>query len=239
MTEFFSKTTTNITSSLLQLTILNIEKNMAATKVFESFDLVENILTKIDDIPYIAGARYISKVFNEVGKSVYEKKHTAKSSEVKDYLFTIHNNVQKYIIDTGLIADRYNISTVREYNIQMLSMLHVLHDIYVIDWTSYLHMDMDQFWKDLLIVDKGVSSFYRFPNCVETCKDFVGGEFLGDILSLLHVYNADIFTVAELKRIARMKGIPNCSGMKRSKLVKLLTHPEDDIYVYDPIESEE
>lgn len=203
---------------------------MAVAKVFQSLDLVETILNNFEDLPHVAGARYVSTLFNSVGKSIYDKKQKEHNSKVEAYKLAIHKQVDDNLMRRPLSP--YSFGLQIQYNVTMIAMIHTLQDIYVEDWSSYVHSDMDQIWKDLIVLMKGVSEGYKFPNCIDTCKDFALGLYLGDIMSLMYVYDTNIFKVDELKSIAKMKGIRNASTMKRSKLVKLLTRPEDASYIY-------
>lgn len=203
---------------------------MATTKVFQSLDLVENILSHFDELPHIAGVRYVDTIFNMAGKSLYAKKQSSNHSQVESRITILHKQIEDALMTD---VSHYNIRRPIQYNVMMISMIHMLQDIYVIDWSSYLHMDMDQIWKDLIFLMKGTSEEYRFPNCIDTCKNFAGGQYMPDIHYLMSVYDTDRFKVTELKCIAKMKGIPNSSTMKRSKLVKLLVRSETDIYVYN------
>lgn len=203
---------------------------MAVAKVFQSLDLVETILNHFEDLPHVAGARYVSTLFNSVGKSIYDKKQKEHSSKVEAYKLAIHKQVEDNLVRCNLSP--YNVRIPIQYNVTMIAMIHTLQDIYTEDWSSYVHSNMDQIWKDLIVLMKGVSEGYKFPNCIDTCKEFALGQYLEDIMSLMYVYDSNIFKVGELKSIAKMKGIRHASTMKRSKLVKLLTRPEDASYVY-------
>jgi hypothetical protein len=203
---------------------------MAVAKVFQSLDIVETILNNFEDLPHVAGARYVSTLFNSVGKAIYDKKQKEHNSKVEAYKLAIHKQVEDNLVRCNLSP--YNVRLPIQYNVTMIAMLHTLQDIYVEDWSSYVQSDMDQIWKDLIVLMKGVSEGYKFPNCIYTCKDFALGQYLGDIMSLMYVYDTNIFKVCELKSIAKMKGIRNASTMKRSKLVKLLTRPEEESYIY-------
>jgi hypothetical protein len=203
---------------------------MAVAKVFQSLDLVETILNNFEDLPHVAGARYVSTLFNSVGKAIYDKKQKEHNSKVEAYKLAIHKQVEDNLVRCNLSP--YNVRIPIQYNVTMIAMLHTLQDIYTEDWSSYVHSNMDQIWKDLIVLMKGVSEGYKFPNCIDTCKEFALGQYLEDIMSLMYVYDSNIFKVGELKSIAKMKGVRNASTMKRSKLVKLLTRPEDASYVY-------
>ena len=192
---------------------------MAVANVFQSTDLVEKILNHIHDIHQIAGARCIDKTFNEIGKCVYEKKQEPIHSKIEGYKLAIYNMMQDKINDTTFTDSRMR---TREYEIAMIAMIFVLHDIYNLDWTSFLHMDMDDLWKHLIILDKYASEKYSFPTCIQTCKHFGGEEYLEDIIFLLSVYNPDKFDATELKRIAGMNGIPKFTPEYLEKSIDML-----------------
>jgi hypothetical protein len=192
----------------------------AQHEVLSNDDLLENIFDKLH-FAEISGVRYVCRAFDRVGKRVAHEKKTQIDVKVNTCIYKYFWFDRQYFF----YSRTYNFATC---NIFLINMLNMLEFIYKLNPYFFVH---DPYAMNGILIDMTYVAWWirQTPMYLQTRFKAV----LLKIRPYMYILSPENHSVHTLRVIALMKGVPKAYKMRRSQLVRALTRPKNEIYVFD------
>lgn len=188
--------------------------------VLSDTNLLELIFEYLD-APVVAGMRYVCKTFDRVGSRVFNRKHAVLIERVWEIYLEFNERVRPVILE-GVWASRSD--SVRANN----RLINVINRMCDVDWSILVHVP--EMMDDIVLAGAALRWTWCFALPSEQQMYARTFERIAPYIYLTEPNQVDL--VQTLKLVARLKGIKGASKMRRSKLQRLLTRPDDEIYPY-------
>ena len=193
---------------------------MASAIVLSDANLLELIFEYLD-APYVAGMRYVCKTFDRVGSGVFERKQKTSNDIVWAMYMEFNERVRSVIFEGSWASRRDSVRA----NATLVDIIDRVCDA---DWSILVHVPemMDD------IAYAGSALLWTWPFALPSERLSYARTFrrIAPYIYLTDPNEVDLVSI--LKGVARLKGIKGAAKMRRSKLVRLLTRPDDEHYPY-------
>lgn len=193
---------------------------MASSIVLSDANLLELIFEYLD-APIVAGMRYVCKTFDRVGSRVFDRKLTVSNDRIWELYLEFNERVRPVILE-GVWASRND--SVRANHV----LIDIINRVCDIDWSILVHVP--EMMDDIALAGAALRWTWRYALPSE---QRMYARTFGRIAPYIYLTDPDaVDLVYILKIVARLKGIKGAHKMRRSKLQRLLTRPDDEIYPY-------
>ena len=188
--------------------------------VLSDANLLELIFEYLD-APVVAGMRYVCKAFDRVGSEVFDRKQGVSKERIWELYMEYNERVRPAIMD-GMWVSRQ--ASVRANH----TLIDIINRVCDVDWSVLVHVP--EMTDDPVLAGASLRWTWCFALPSERRLYARTFERIAPYIYLTEPNQIDL--VQTLKEVARLKGIKGASKMRRSKLQRLLTRPDDEIYPY-------
>lgn len=199
--------------------------------VFGNYDIC-SIIWKYLDAPTINSLSHLSKLFNELNKTFYQKK-------LKDDYIDPANKIYETYIDGSNLLVFYMEADLVTYNMIRDSMRNVtsfIRKFFMNDLWIALVNDLDlmeNLFYHVSFLNRSYNyykstMFFRFLFEEKIYTDVL--DAFDDIKQFLYIEYPNKFNVIELKQLARFKNVRKVNKRNRSQLIHSLRRPQNERY---------
>lgn len=199
--------------------------------VFSNYDIC-SIIWKYLDAPTINSLSHLSKLFNELNKTFYQKRLK------DDYIDPANKIYETYIDGSNLLvfymeADLITCHMIRD---SMRNVTSLIRKFFINDLWIALVNDlelMENLFYHVSFLNRSYNyykstMFFRFLFEEKIYKDVL--DAFDDIKQFLYIEYPNKFNVIELKQLARFKNVRKVNKRNRSQLIHSLRRPQNERY---------
>lgn len=207
--------------------------------VFTNYDILYNILTKLDIFTLNAIAS-VSKLFYKINDNVYDiqlKSNIIQPANIifNNYKLLIQPTIDLININNNNIVDNfYRLISDDDFRILSNNINNLLESF--LNTTLWIALVNDYVLMENIFYH--LANIDIFLKYIKDCKFYNIDEYLDNLLTknlkkikqYLYVENFFFYDVKSLKILCKFKNIKNYYKLKRFYLVKALTRPKNEVY---------